>query len=348
MKPIGIILDWTIIEDARKGKSNYENLLYYVESGRRLGMEPIFFHPGLVNFATGIVRGYVWQNNRLVAKRVPIPPVMHNRVLSGRSEIRNGIKRLSKHGKLFNGIVVRNKEAVHRLLWKNEKLQSYLPYTITFTRAAFVDMLAKYRVLYVKPVVGSVGIGVARIERDGERYHFISSKFRKVLTKPELIAETVRWVKGRRFIIQEAIALAKYQGQTFDLRVSVQKGESRQWDVSGMVCKVANSRNKLSNLSRGGHAAPIDEVFATLFTKEQAEQVKERIRDAAIAIAKQYERHFRSLADLGMDMGVDLQGNPYLIEVNVRDQRYSFFKAGELDMFKRTYHTPMAYARTFY
>ncbi|MET3288593.1 UNVERIFIED_CONTAM: ribosomal protein L24E [Brevibacillus sp. OAP136] len=348
MKPIGIILDWAIIEGALKGKSNYENLMYYVESGRRLGMEPIFFHPRLVNFATGTVRGYVWQNNRLTPKRVPIPPVMHNRVLSGQAIVRNGIKRLSKHGKLFNGIVVRNKEAVHRMLWKNAQLQRYLPHTVSFTRQAFIDMLGKYRVLYVKPVVGSVGIGVARIERDGDRYRFTSSKIRKVLTKPELIAETMRWVKGRRFIIQEAIALAKYKGQTFDLRVSVQKGESRQWGVSGMVCKVANSQNKLSNLSRGGQAEPIDEVFATLFTKEQAEHVKERIRMAAIAIAKQYERNFRSLADLGMDMGVDLHGNPYLIEVNVRDQRYSFFKAGELEMFKRTYHTPMAYARTFY
>lgn len=348
MKSIGIILDWAIIEGAIKGKSSYENLKYYVETGRSYGMEPIFFHPRLVNFATGTIRGYVWQNDRLVAKRAPIPPVMHNRVLSGRAEVRNGIKRLSKHGKLFNGIVVRNKEAVHRMLWKNPKLQSYLPYTVSFTRSAFVEMLNRYRVTYVKPVVGSVGIGVARIERDAERYHMITSKFRKTMTRSELIAETMRWVGGRRFIIQQAIDLAKYQGQTFDLRVSVQKGSSRQWDVSGMVCKVANSRNKLSNLSRGGHAAPIDEVFATLFADEQAIQVKEKIRTAAIAIAKQYERHFSSLADLGMDMGVDLQGNPYLIEVNVRDQRYSFYKAGELEMFKRTYQTPMAYARTFY
>jgi glutathione synthase/RimK-type ligase-like ATP-grasp enzyme len=209
-------------------------------------------------------------------------------------------------------------------------------------------MLNRFPVIYVKPVVGSVGIGVARIERVGERYHFISSKMRKLLGKTELISETLQWVHGRRFIIQQGIALAKYQGQTFDLRVSVQKGASRQWDVSGMVCKVANSFNKLSNLSRGGHAVPIDKVFATLFTKEQAEQVKENLRTAAIGIARQYEHHFSSLADLGMDMGVDLQGNPYLIEVNVRDQRYSFYKAGEVDMFKRTYHTPMAYARTFY
>jgi len=65
-----------------------------------------------------------------------------------------------------------------------------------------------------------------------------------------------------------------------------------------------------------------------------------------VKIAKQYSDHFQSLADLGMDMGIDDQGNPYLIEVNVRDQRYSFFKAGEKAMFKQTYRHPMEYAHT--
>lgn len=348
MKRIGIILDWSILEGALKGKHIYEHLHHYVEAGRRLGIEPFFFHPRLVNFSRGTTRGYVWQNSRLVAKQAPIPRVMHNRILSGRAEIREGIKKLSRRGKLFNGLVARNKQTVHRLLWKNPKLQSYLPHTVSFSRQTFLDMLGRYRVIYVKPVVGSVGIGVARIERDGDQYLFISSKVRKVLNKQGLLKETLNWVGSRRFLIQQGVALAKYQGQTFDIRVSVQKNGLRQWGVSGMVCKVANARNKLSNLSRGGYAAPIDEVFATLFDKEKAEQVKENIELAAIGIAKQYERHFSSLADLGMDMGVDAQGYPYLIEVNVRDQRYSFFKAGETEMFKRTYHTPMAYARSFY
>jgi len=47
-------------------------------------------------------------------------------------------------------------------------------------------------------------------------------------------------------------------------------------------------------------------------------------------------------------MGVDQQGNPYLIEVNVRDQRYSFYKAGELEMFKNTYRRPLEYAKSLF
>ncbi|MGF9825413.1 YheC/YheD family protein, partial [Brevibacillus agri] len=130
------------------------------------------------------------------------------------------------------------------------------------------------------------------------------------------------------------------------IRVSVQKNRERDWTVSGMVAKVANSKNKLSNLSRGGRAVPFTEAVATLFTPEQQAETIQRISEAAVAIAKQYGRHFSSLADLGMDMGIDEKGNPYLIEVNVRDQRYSFFKAGERAMFKQTYRHPLEYALT--
>jgi len=90
----------------------------------------------------------------------------------------------------------------------------------------------------------------------------------------------------------------------------------------------------------------LTEAIAESFNPESHPQIVERISDAAVKIAKQYGQHFRSLADLGMDMGIDDQGNPYLIEVNVRDQRYSFYKAGEKSMFKQTYRHPLEYAQT--
>ncbi|MNC32658.1 hypothetical protein D3C75_810200 [compost metagenome] len=44
-------------------------------------------------------------------------------------------------------------------------------------------------------------------------------------------------------------------------------------------------------------------------------------------------------------MGVDRAGRVKFIEMNGRDQRYSFRKAGMHAEFFRTYRTPMAYAK---
>lgn len=345
MDRIGIMLDWAILEKGIQGVKSYERLPYYVEIGRQLGLEPVFFHPRHVQVGDQKVRGYFWEGNRLVPRLVSIPRVIHNRVLTGDLMARNVIRRLSNKRTVFNGLVVRDKRRVHQMLWKNEQIRDYLPHTQPFSMEQLRKFLERYQVVYVKPSIGSVGIGVARIERHGNSFLFIASKRRQVLSYMQLLTVVRRWVGNRRFLIQRGIPLARYKGKTFDIRVSVQKNSEKQWAVSGMVAKVANKQNKLSNLSRGGTAVPFSEALAPLFPElEQQQAVMDQISRAAVEIAKQYGRHFSSLADLGLDMGIDERGKPYLIEVNVRDQRYSFFKAGERAMFKQTYRHPMEYA----
>jgi glutathione synthase/RimK-type ligase-like ATP-grasp enzyme len=345
---IGIMLDWGLIQKGIRGDKSYERLPYYVEIGKELGLEPVFFHPRHVLAGDGKVQGYFWNGDRLIPRLVHVPRVIHNRVLTGDMKSRSVIFRLSRKKKVFNGLVVRDKGKVHRMLWKNPAIHPYLPETSLYSSSVFERFLNAYNLIYVKPAVGSVGIGVARIEKVGEQYHFISSKMRRMLSRQRLLQVVRKWVGQKRYLIQQGIPLARYAGKTYDIRVSVQKNGEREWTVSGMVAKVANQKNKLSNLSRGGRAYPLQTVMQKAFSDEEREQTIERIKTAAIEIAKTYGRHFPSLADLGMDMGIDRNGHPYLIEVNVRDQRYSFFKAGERDMFKQTYRQPLEYARTLY
>ena len=346
MNRIGIMLDWGIVQKGIKGDKSYERLPYYVEIGKELGLEPVFFHPFHVLAGDEKVHGYFWNGSRLVPRVVQIPRVIHNRVLTGDGRARGVIRRLSRKKLVFNGLVVRDKRKVHQMLWKNPQIRAYLPHAVPYSPEQLRQFLEKYRVVYVKPSIGSVGIGVARIERHGSEYHFIASKKRTTMPLNRLLQVVRRWVGGKRFLIQQGVHLARYEGKTFDIRVSVQRNGEREWTVSGMVAKVANQKNKLSNLSRGGRAVPLTTALAPTFSVEEQAEKMERIRKAAVEIAKQYALHFSSLADLGMDMGVDDKGNPYLIEVNVRDQRYSFFKAGEKAMFKQTYRHPLEYAVT--
>lgn len=348
MKRIGIMLDWEIIQKGIRGDKSYERLPYYVEIGKELGLEPVFFHPRHVLEGDGRVRGYFWNGGRLIPRLVHVPRVIHNRVLTGDKKARAIIARLGKKRKVFNGLVVRDKRKVHQMLWKNTEIRAFLPRTVPYSPANLRQFLDAYRIVYVKPAIGSVGIGVGRIEKQGNDYHFISSKIRRTLSRQRLFSFVKTWVGNRRFLIQQGIPLARYEGKTYDIRVSVQKNGERQWTVSGMVAKVANRKNKLSNLSRGGRAYPLHVVMDETFSREQQEKIREQIEVAAVEIAKVYGSHFPSLADLGMDMGIDQNGNPFLIEVNVRDQRYSFFKAGEKGMFKQTYRHPLEYARSFY
>lgn len=345
MKQIGILLDMTIIRRARQGLRTYERLDYYASIGRELGLLPVFFHPQQVNFRTGNIKGYLWKNRRLVPFVTKIPSVVHNRLLTSKPEVNQRIHMLGRHSKVYNGIVERNKLRVHQLLWKTPVLRGYLPETKPFSEEALRDFLRKYRLVYIKRVVGYIGHGVVRIERQGDRYLWISSRKRRLLKKETLLQHAQKWLGPHSYLIQRGIPLKTYEGQPFDIRVSVQKNGKGEWSVTGMVAKVANPRNKLSNLAQGGRAVPIDRVLFRLFAGERARQVKEAINQASLAITRHFEQAFPSLADVGLDIGIDEGGKPYLIEINVRDQRYSFLKAGEEKIFRDTYRLPLEYAK---
>jgi len=346
VKRIGIMLDWELMQKGIAGKRSYERLDYYVEIGKELGLEPVFFHPRHVKWKARKVLGHFWSGRRLIPRLVSIPQVIHNRVLSGQKPVRATIKKLSKHYQVYNGIVVRDKLRVHRLLWENPILRPFLPRTDRFTPETVERFLGKHGVFYVKPSIGSVGDGVLRVERQGETYRLISHKLRKRVRKHAVRKELRHWVANRRFLVQQGISLATYEDKTFDIRVSVQKNGNHVWCVSGMVAKVANAHNKLSNLARGGTAVPLNVVLSRLFNQEMVQQIRYKLQYTAIEIAKQYAKHFPSLADLGMDMGIDQRGNPFLIEVNVRDQRYSFYEAGEIELFRMTYRHPLEYGKS--
>ncbi|MBG9788002.1 YheC/YheD family protein [Brevibacillus laterosporus] len=349
MEKIGIMLNKKVISLNKRRRHTYERLAFYVEIGARLGLETVFFHSSQINFATNKIKGYVWRDKKLVPSTFIIPKVIHNRVLSGKKDTIKRIKKLEKVSRVYNGIVTRNKWIVHKRLWTQDNLRHYLPETKLFRNRAFTDMLNKYDIIYVKPVIGSVGTGVARIEQKPDGYFFYSSQTSESFQHLEELVQFVeKWVNNKTYIIQQGIPLCKYQDRTFDVRVSIQKDQLHEWKISGMVAKLANLDNKLSNLAQGGSAEQLETVLGSLFATQSIPIVVRRLQTACFAIVEQLELNEPSLVDLGLDMGIDQFGLPYFIEANVRDQRYSFFKAGEKAMFYQTYETPLEFGATLY
>src|SRR5690606_12610226 len=105
-----------------------------------------------------------------------------------------------------------------------------------------------------------------------------------------------RLTRGRTYLIQQGIDLARYRRRPYDIRVSVQRGGGGNWQVTGMVGKVAGKGKYLTNVARGGTAVRCEKLFSTsglpvLYTKL-------RIRKLSLSVAEHLSAKLPRLADI--------------------------------------------------
>ncbi len=341
MGTIGILVDWKVYRNIKSGKTGSEKIHLYNKAAIRHGLTPVYLCLERMSPSSGKARGYKFVNGKYVYKSFPIPKVIHNRALPKSKPMRKRLGQLTQNHDVFNAHGY-SKYRIHKLL--QNRFASNLPVTTRYTRPQLRSMMDRFRSLYIKPQSGSVGKGIIRITRKKTAGWMVQLPHASFVTgKQKAEAKVNHFVKRRNYLIQQAIPLAKYNGNPYDIRVTVQRGSSGNWQVTGMYGKVARKGSHVTNIARGGTAKKCDILFRNNF--QNPSRVAQSVQLVSLNMVRYLGNRLKHLADVGLDMGVDSSGKPYFIEMNSRDQRYGFLKAKMSRTFYRTYETPVLYAK---
>lgn len=353
-RTIGILLNNHILRAVAARRPVHERPALYVKPARRLGLRPVLLGVSSAAAAKAKVRGYVRVGNRWRPYVGPLPRVIHNRALAATPAESRALRRLAgRRGiLLFNPPVSRDKWVVWRHLARDRTLRAHLPLTRPLTRervGGVLRLIRKRGAVVLKPRHGAVGDGVFLLRhagRHGEGFECITDRGAQLRLGPAAVRRLLtRLAARRRYLVQVHIDVVSYRGRRFDLRVPVQRDGSGQWQVPGMAAKCALRHPFLTNLGRGGKAYPADRVLRAVFGPEQVPGLTCRIETLARQAAANLPQRRGLLADLGLDIGVDAEGKPWLFEVNFRDLRWSLRAAGQTAVFESLYANPMAYGR---
>lgn len=349
---IGILLDNYAYSLLKKGTKFFEKVHFYEEAAHQYQVKPCYFRLKDISFKNEKVSGYVMERDgKLVLEEISIPKIIHNRGIFFSKKAKEAIKELKKKGILiFNGWNRYGKLAVYNMLKDNEEIKPHLPETVLASRNNLSMMMAKHNELVIKPNNGSLGNGVIKLERIDEENWKVSffQKSEKVW-KEQTFSSTIPVVVAKRlisrgYIIQERIPLTTYKGSPFDLRVSVQRNISGDWQVTGIVGKVAKTGHFVTNVAKGGTCQPFYDLLMDC-PQLDGKRVYKDIETLSLSIVEELTKHLPDLADVGLDMGLRDDGYPMFIECNGRDLRITFGRAGMIDEWKATFTTPMGYAR---
>lgn len=322
-------------------------------SGRDAGVQVYVFRPQDIVFRDRMILGFVYDDktDRWRQTPLPLPDIAYNRVPRRSLERRRDVRR-ALHWLHLSSVPVFNpgfldKWTTYVALSRDETLRDHIPETERVRSLAQVqDALQRWPAVYLKPVGGSLGKGIIYIARarTGFRYHsMIGRHYRRGYRRNW---RTLRqWLqpqlRGRRYLVQQAIERARFRDSPFDVRSITCQDGNGVWQVSGAAARVAARGRQLTHVPRGGSRCELKLAVREAFGL-RADEIVQRVLDVARRASTVLTGSLPGLyGELSVDLTLDRSGHVWILECNAKPGRFD-----EANIRERHLQAMMAFVKT--
>ncbi|KRE65195.1 YheC/YheD family protein [Paenibacillus sp. Soil750] len=231
-----------------------------------------------------------------------------------------------------------------------ESLRKYVPSTKRMNSVTLQEMLEQYKMVYVKPNIGMFGNGVIRIELTGEEaersYSYQSGvTIKRFKTFNDMYVSLLKVTRKRRYLVQKGIHLLTYKGNRFDLRVMVQQTPARKWETTGIIGRVAHPAKIVTNFHNGGTLKSVDTLLKKYLPRAERTGYVNELQVMGIQVAKAINTRYRGVKEIGVDVALDKDLQPWILEVNTSPDPYIFRRLKDKRIFAKIRRYAKAYGR---
>ncbi len=333
-----------------------------IAAGQKLGLHVIVFTPKDVDYQENMAYAHIYHTGSKTWSRkwTAIPSLIYDRCRIQRTVRFEQLQRFRKRYGHLNYLnrPLRNKWTIHRILSKDARFKSHLPGTrfIESVQDA-IDMVRKHPLVYLKPINGTGGRGILRIERKADGSLLVQGReqSRRIIKPQQMRLSTLGsylsdWrLKENRYIAQQGIQIKLGNGRVHDYRMLVQKNSEGVWEVTGCAGRVGAVGSITSNLHGGGHAATMGSLLQDWLRDEVSpDMVKAEAYKLGTGVAAYLEQCYGRLCELALDLAIDRKGRIWLLEVNPKPAREVFIQAGEKETYRKAVVRPIEYALWLY
>lgn len=227
----------------------------------------------------------------------------------------------------------------------SEAVRSYVPASKLFSRSNLIQMLDRFATVYCKPTSGSGGAGVMRVKKQNGGYLLQHGSGQSRHNSLDSLYEGLRKrVKGRTFLLQKGITLAKSNGRPFDTRVMVQKTNGGEWVSTALFTKIGRPGKVATNYKQGGKLGYFRPTMAGAgFGSDRIERKEAELKKLGRRVGRVFDRYGKGFRELGLDVALDRSGNAWILEVNTSPQFYPLKNMKDKSLYRRI----MSYARQY-
>lgn len=224
---------------------------------------------------------------------------------------------------------------------KNESVRKHIPETRKFSSLNVVSqMLNRYGAVVLKLIIGSQGYGLIMIKKVGSDY----SVQRKLDKKPRIFTDRTKMLtyikkitRNRRYMVQQAIDLLKFDGRLTDFRVIMQKDFSRQWGCTGIITSMGAVQGICSNYPARQSIFLSFEEFCSRYlglSPNAIAEKKQEVIKTCIQACEVLDHAGLNFGDVGIDLAIDSSLNLWILEVNTLHMEDLLLYIGDESAFK--------------
>lgn len=311
---------------------------------KTVGAIPFVFGEQHIDWEQGIINGLFYHQSGWKSFEVPFPNVIYDRLPNRKSERKaeqNNVKERLQTEYLipwYNPGFF-NKLDVYDRLIQEEAIAKLLPETYPFVSFSEIErMLGQYGHVYIKPINGSLGLGIHQILYNKENGYYYcrfrnehgENKLLKYNSLEGLMNHVFAGKKLNRMLVQQGIHLIRKEQRPIDFRIHTNKNDNGDWVVTAFAAKVAGAGSVTTHVKSGGAIKTLAEVFPS---SEEQKLAETKLSNAALLLSKALEENMEGIiGEIGFDLGLDRKGNVWLFEANSKPGR-SIFKHPELKEF---------------
>jgi hypothetical protein len=329
-----------------------------IAAGKRIGITVFVFTPQDVEDSSGKIHAMIFNTvtGKWSRRWVRFPHVIYDRCRIQKSYRFQQLLAFRKRYShlLFLNRPLRNKWTIYRTLGGVSEFRPHLPVTKLYQSSEDVTtVLRKFRTVYLKPINGTGGRGILRIDRQNDGSLLLQGRnHARRIVQPRRIARSSLssalrgWdMHGDRYIVQQGLNIKLPSGRIHDYRMLVQKNGSGAWEVTGCAGRIGPLRSITSNLHGGGKAASMNSLLKQWISSDiTISQIRETAESFGISVARHLEETYGALCELALDLAIDRNGKIWLLEVNPKPSREVFKQAGERVVYRKAILRPIEYA----
>lgn len=324
-----------LIDHCDEDTLNTHSLKKYFTECRRWFQERggFFYLLPVTSFLKNEPEGFVFDHDEWQKVSVPLPHVIYNRSHSRKVEkhtlYESALRRIENQSvHLFNSSFL-SKDIVHTYLQSHSQLQSHLPETGQGLDR-LDEMLSIHKDIFIKSVNGSKGRYIIRIQKREKDYLVFQNSFssKRTLTFPtysSLYRQLQSWCRSSCYIVQQTIPFMKVKEQPLDFRFLCHKNRKGSWTVISTVARIASEKQFVANIDQGGRMEPPLSILTSLFPHADSGLIFSNMKALSLSASAFLSEHLKGhYAEFGIDIGVDSEGKPWIIEINSKPSKKTF------------------------